>query len=64
MIEISLTEMVLFVWAGLATASWLHAREEARVAHKLLLLFIENKEAREQLLKAHEEFVRKKEGAG
>ena len=64
MIEISLTELGLFVWAGLATASWLNAREEARVAHKLLKLFIENKEAREQVLKAHEEFVRNNGGEG
>lgn len=62
MVEISLTEMALFVWAGLATASWLNAREEARVARKMLLLFIENKEAREQVLKAHEQFVRNNGG--
>lgn len=64
MIEITLTEMALFVWAGLATASWLNSREEARVARKMLLLFIENKEAREQVLKAHEQFVRNNGGEG
>ena len=59
MIEISLTEIVLLVCSGVATASWLNAREEARVARKMLALFLENKDAREQIIKAHEEFVRK-----
>ena len=59
MIEISLTEIVLLVWAGVATASWLNAREDARVGRHILKLFIENKDAREQILKAHEEFMRK-----
>ena len=58
MIEISLTEIVLLVWAGLATASWLHAREDARVGKKLLQLLIENKDAREQIIKAYEKSVR------
>ena len=59
MVEISLTELVLLLWAGLATASWLNAREDAKVSRKMLALFIENKDAREQILKAHEEFMRK-----
>mgnify|MGYP003334666436 CR=1 FL=1 len=58
MIEISLTEIVFLVWAGLATAAWLSAREDARIAKKMLHLFIENKDAREQIIKAHENFVR------
>ena len=57
MIEFSVTEIVLMLWAVLATASWLHAKDDARVAKKLLVHFIENKEAREQMLKAHAEFV-------
>lgn len=58
MIEISLTEMFLFAWAGLATASWLSAREDARIGKKMLILFIENPEARKQIIEAHEKFVR------
>lgn len=57
MIEITMTEIFLLAWAGLATAAWLSAREESRVVKKLMVHFIENKEAREQLLKAHAEFV-------
>ena len=60
MIEITLTEIVLIVWAGLATAAWLSAREDARVSRKILVLFIEDKNAREQIIKAHEEFMRRK----
>ena len=60
MIEITLTEIVLIVWAGLATAAWLSAREDARVSRKVLVLFIEDKNAREQIIKAHEEFMRRK----
>ena len=63
MIEISLTELVLLVWAGLATASWLNAREEARVSKKMLHLFIENPDAREQIIKAHDEWVKNGEEA-
>lgn len=59
MIEFSFIDLGLIAWASLATASWLSAREEARVGRKLLLLFIENKEAREQVIKAHEEFMRR-----
>ena len=57
MIEISLTEIILLAWAVLATASWINARDDARVAKKLLVHFIENKEARDRLIEAHAEFV-------
>ena len=59
MIEITLTEMALLLWAFGMTALWMHAREDARVSKKMLRLFIENKDAREQIIKAHEEFMRK-----
>lgn len=61
MIEFTLTEIVLIAWAGLATAAWLSAKEDARVGRKMLALFIENKEAREQIIKAHEKFMREQE---
>ena len=63
MIEISLTEIAMLVWAGLATAAWLSAREDARVSRKMLVLFIENPEARAQIIKAHEDYMRRKEEA-
>ena len=59
MIEISLTELVLLGWAVLATASWLHARDDARMSKHVLRLLLDDPEAREQIIKAHEEFMRK-----
>jgi hypothetical protein len=58
MIEITFTEMVLLAWAVLATATAFKLRDEARSARRMLIVFIENKDAREQLLKAHDNFMR------
>ena len=57
MIEITLTEMVLFAWSILATAAAIKYKDEARAIKRMLVVFVENKEAREQLLKAHKEFM-------
>ena len=57
MIELTLIEIVLIAWAGLATAAWLNAREDARMSKKVLRLFIEDKTVREQILKAHAEWA-------
>ena len=62
MLEISFTEMVLFAWAVLATAAWWQSRDDAKVSHKMLMLFIENKQAREQMLAAHEKFMEARNG--
>jgi hypothetical protein len=58
MIEVTFIEVVLFAWAVLATAAAIKYKDEARAIKRMLVLFVENKEAREQLLKAHEEFVK------
>ena len=58
MIEITFTEMVLLAWAVFATAAAFKLRDEARSARRMLIVFIENKDAREQLLKAHDNFMR------
>lgn len=58
MIEVSIENIVLILWAAIATASWLHARDDARIAKKMLHLFIENKDARQQIIDAHEKWVR------
>jgi hypothetical protein len=57
MIEITLIEMVLLAWAALATAAAFKYKDEARVGKRLLIMFIENKEAREQLITAHAKFM-------
>jgi hypothetical protein len=58
MIEVTFIEVVLFAWAVLATAAAFKYKDEARAIKRMLVLFVENKEAREQLLKAHEQFVK------
>ena len=58
--EITLTEMGLFAWAIIATGFWLEARQDARVAKHVLRIFIENREARDNMVDAFEKF--KKEG--
>jgi hypothetical protein len=58
MIEITLTEMVLFAWSILATAAAIKYKDEARAIKRMLVMFLENMEALDQLLKAHEQFVK------
>lgn len=58
MIEVTFTEMVLFAWAVLATAAAIKYKDEARTIKRMLVTFVENKEARDQLLKAHEQFMK------
>ena len=55
MIEITLTEMFLLVWAVLATAGYLSAKQDEKVARHILRIFIENPEARKQMVDAFEE---------
>lgn len=59
MIELSYIDLALIAWAALATAAWLTARDDSRMAKKMLRAMIEDKDAREQILKAHEEFMRR-----
>jgi hypothetical protein len=57
MIEITLTEMALFAWAVLATAAMFKYKDEARSLKRMMVMFIESKEAREQLVAAHAKFM-------
>ena len=59
MLEISLTELVLLCWAAFATAAWLSAKEDARVAKRMLAVFIEDAEAREEIVSKFEQFKKK-----
>lgn len=61
MIEFSFIEMVLLIWAVLATAGYLTARQDEKVARHILRVFIENPEARKQMVDAFEEFKKKVE---
>ena len=59
MIEITLTEMFLLVWAVLATAGYLTAKQDEKVARHILRIFIENPEARKQMVNAFEDLKKK-----
>jgi hypothetical protein len=58
MIEITFIEMVLFAWAVLATAAALKYKDDLRSIKRMMMAFVENKGVREQILKAHEEFMK------
>jgi len=51
MIEVSVSEVVLFAWASLATGLYLKARHEENMVRTLFMHMIENKEAREEMVK-------------
>ena len=50
MIEVSLTEIFLFAWGALATAFYLRERHQERATRHVLMMFIENPKAREEIV--------------
>jgi hypothetical protein len=51
MIEVSITEIVLFAWASIATGLYLKTKQEEFMVRKLFMHLIENDEAREEMVK-------------
>ena len=51
MIEISISEIVLFAWASIATGLYLKTKNEENMVRKLFMHLIENDEAREEMVK-------------
>ena len=60
MIEITLTEMVLFAWGVLATAAAFKYKDEARALKHMLVVFIESKDVRDQLIAEHDAFMKER----
>jgi hypothetical protein len=56
--EVTLTEIWLFAWAMGATAMWMDARSDARIAKALLKHFIEDPKARARMIEVHEEVMK------
>ena len=56
MIEVSLTEIFLFGWASLMTAFYLRERHQERATRHVLMMFIENPEAREKIVEHFNEW--------
>jgi hypothetical protein len=54
MIEISISEIVLFAWASLATGLYLKTKHEEFMVRKLFMHLIENKEARDEMIRQFE----------
>jgi protease II len=54
MIEVSITEMVLFAWAIIATGLYFRTKQEEHMVRKLFMHMIENKEARDEMIKQYE----------
>jgi hypothetical protein len=54
MIEVSITEMVLFVWAFIATGLYFKTKQEEGMARNLFMHMMRNKEAREEIIKQYE----------
>lgn len=52
--EITLTELFLFLWAALATGFWLMYRERYNVVTLLLYKISTNREIRKQFFDAHD----------
>lgn len=55
MIEISMTELCLLIWAGLATSLWLGAREGSRRGKMVIRAMLENEEFRNHLVADYKE---------
>jgi len=56
--DFTVVELVLIVWAVVATSLWFDARSDARTARHILRLFIEDKEARDKMVESFEKFKR------
>jgi hypothetical protein len=56
MIEISLTEILLLIWAVAASGLAMHYREEASKARFLLRAFVEDPKVRDQVVRSYEDF--------
>jgi len=54
MIEVSITEIVLFAWASLATGMYFKVKHEEHMVRKVFMHMIENKEARDEMVRQFE----------
>lgn len=60
MIEFSITELALFAWAVLATGYALKYRDDNGMHRRMLVLFLENKEARDRILEEYAKFMKER----
>lgn len=63
MIEVSLTEIALFIWAAIATGMWFQTREELHGAKRFLRAMIEDEEVRTKVIAEFKTFKEKQDAA-
>jgi hypothetical protein len=61
MIELTIADMFLLGWAIVATLGWMKNKETVKDANKFIHVILNDKTAREGILKQHEEFMRQRE---
>ena len=54
MIEVSITEIILFAWGFVMTALYLKTKQEEHMVRTVFMHFVENPEAREEMIKQFE----------
>lgn len=59
MIELSLIDIALLVWAGVATAGYMHERDGHKHAKQVIIAFVEDKEVRDRILADYEAWQKK-----
>ena len=61
MIEVSLVDLVLMIWAGGATGLWLSTRDELRGAKVFIRAILEDEDIRNKVLDEHKKFMDRRE---
>lgn len=61
MIEITMTEALLLLWAVVATAAYFHAKEDVLKQKFLMRMFVEDEGIRKQVLDAHAQFMKERQ---
>ena len=61
MIEVSLVDLVLMIWAGGATGLWLSTRDELRGAKVFIRAILEDEEIRNKIVDEHKKFIARRE---
>lgn len=57
MIEMTYAEIALLVWAGLATAGYLHAHAESSAAKKFIFQLLDNQDLRDAMVERHKNIM-------
>jgi hypothetical protein len=59
-LNITLIELALFTWAAVATGFAMMYKENDRMARAVILHILDNKDARDKMVAAHEQFMKER----